>query len=104
MLIPVRAPCNLTGATFMQPPATAATGTPRRTAAALLTAATLVLAVLLALLLVTAPAVRAQFWSSPRQPLPEFANQSPAVWVNSKPLSKAELAGKVVLIEIWTSV
>jgi hypothetical protein len=100
MLIPVRAPCNLTGATFMQPPATAATGTPRRTAAALLTAATLVLAVLLA----PAPAVRAQFWSSPRQPLPEFANQSPAVWVNSKPLSKAELAGKVVLIEIWTSV
>jgi hypothetical protein len=100
MLIPVRAPRNLTGAIFMQPPATAATGTPRRTAAALLTAAALVLAVLLA----AAPAVRAQFWSSPRQPLPEFANQSPAVWVNSKPLSKAELAGKVVLIEIWTSV
>jgi hypothetical protein len=100
MLIPVRAPCNLTGATFMQPPATAATGTPRPTAAAALLGAAFVLAVLLA----AAPAVRAQFWSSPRQPLPEFANQSPAVWVNSKPLSKAELAGKVVLIEIWTSV
>ena len=54
-------------------------------------------------LLLAAPAAQAQFWFGSR-PMPEFANQSPAVWLNSKPLSRTELAGKVVLIEIWTSV
>jgi hypothetical protein len=36
--------------------------------------------------------------------MPEFANQSPAVWINSAPLRRAHLKGKVVLIEIWTSI
>ena len=54
-------------------------------------------------LLLAAPAAQAQFWFGSR-PMPEFANQSPAAWLNSKPLSRTELAGKVVLIEIWTSV
>ncbi|MEE8433819.1 MAG: hypothetical protein V3S64_03435 [bacterium] len=38
------------------------------------------------------------------KPMPEFRNQSPSHWINSKPLKRAELKGKVVLIEIWTSV
>ena len=37
-------------------------------------------------------------------PLPEFHNQNEKYWINSKPLSLADLKGKVVLIEIWTSV
>jgi hypothetical protein len=65
-------------------------------------AALLVAGLLLAELLL-APGARAQFWFTAK-PLPEFVNQSPAAWINSKPLSKADLAGKVVLIEIWTSI
>lgn len=36
--------------------------------------------------------------------MPEFRNQSPSHWINSKPLKRADLKGKVVLIEIWTSI
>ena len=36
--------------------------------------------------------------------LPEFTQTSPEMWINSPPLTKADVAGKVVLIEIWTSV
>jgi hypothetical protein len=36
------------------------------------------------------------------RPLPEFANRSPQAWLNTEPLSKADLAGKVVLIEVWS--
>jgi hypothetical protein len=60
------------------------------------------LALLLGLLF-AAPAAHAQFWFGDR-PMPEFANQSPSVWLNSKPLTRSDLAGKVVLIEIWTSI
>ena len=35
--------------------------------------------------------------------LPEFPEAAPQRWVNSKPLKKADVKGKVVLIEIWTS-
>jgi hypothetical protein len=35
--------------------------------------------------------------------MPDFTNQSPQAWVNTMPLRRADLAGKVVLIEIWTS-
>ena len=65
--------------------------------------ALLLLPALLLGLLLAAPAAQAQFWFGSR-PMPEFANQSPAAWLNSKPLSRAELTGQVVLIEIWTSV
>ncbi len=36
--------------------------------------------------------------------MPEFKHQQPAAWLNSPPLSRADLRGQVVLIEIWTSV
>ena len=65
-------------------------------------AAVLVAALLLAGPLLE-PAARAQFWFASK-PMPEFINRSPAAWINSKPLTKADLSGKVVLIEIWTSI
>ena len=37
-----------------------------------------------------------------KPPLPEFGNQNPQHWFNSSPLKKADLKGKVVLIDIWT--
>lgn len=33
--------------------------------------------------------------------LPEFTGTSAAVWINSAPLKKADLRGKVVLLEVW---
>lgn len=33
---------------------------------------------------------------------PEFTHTAPADWLNSKPLTWAELRGKVVLIDVWT--
>ena len=36
--------------------------------------------------------------------MPEFTSKSPSLWLNSKPLTRAELKGKVVLLEIWTSI
>jgi len=36
--------------------------------------------------------------------MPEFTSASPALWLNSKPLTRAELKGKVLLLEIWTSI
>ena len=36
--------------------------------------------------------------------MPEFTSTSPQLWVNSKPLKRADLRGKVVLLEIWTSI
>ncbi len=74
---------------------------PRRPAARHGTGWVLLPALLLGLLL-AAPPAQAQFWFGKR-PMPEFGNQSPAAWLNSKPLNRAELNGKVVLIEIWTS-
>ena len=53
--------------------------------------------------LLLASGARGQFWFGAR-PMPEFANRSAAAWINSAPLAKADLTGKVVLIEIWTSI
>jgi hypothetical protein len=36
--------------------------------------------------------------------MPEFTSTSPDLWVNSKPLKRADLKGKVVLLEVWTSI
>ena len=36
-------------------------------------------------------------------PAPEFSHQASADWLNSKPLQLANLKGKPVLIEFWTS-
>ena len=38
------------------------------------------------------------------RPLPEFQNQSQDFWINSKPLKAADLKGRVVLLEVWTSI
>jgi hypothetical protein len=35
--------------------------------------------------------------------MPEFSNRSPAAWINSAPLSRAGLAGKVVLLEVFAA-
>jgi hypothetical protein len=79
-------------------------------AAALLTAllaalpVVALLAGLLAGLLVAlpGPAARAAYWFGER-PMPEFTNQHASAWLNSKPLTREELRGKVVLIEVFTS-
>ena len=38
-----------------------------------------------------------------RWPMPEFTNQHPDAWVNSRPLQVADLRGKVILIKVWTT-
>lgn len=35
-------------------------------------------------------------------PLPEFTHQSTEAWINSEPLTLAELQGNVTLVDIWT--
>lgn len=35
-------------------------------------------------------------------PLPEFTQTQPSDWLESSPLTKADLQGKVVLMDIWT--
>ena len=37
------------------------------------------------------------------KPMPEFTSHEPHDWINSAPLTLADLKGKVVLIEIWTT-
>ncbi|MBF0288452.1 MAG: hypothetical protein HQM14_11595 [SAR324 cluster bacterium] len=37
-------------------------------------------------------------------PMPEFTTTVPDQWINSKPLQTADLKGKVILLEIWTSI
>jgi hypothetical protein len=69
---------------------------------AVLTGLVVILAVVLGAAGFAAPA-RGQFWFGSR-PMPDFVNQSPTAWINTAPLTKADLAGQVVLIEIWTSV
>jgi len=36
------------------------------------------------------------------RPAPEFTQTSPDAWLGSKPLSMADLRGKVVLVDFWT--
>ena len=36
------------------------------------------------------------------QAAPDFPTQDPGLWINSTPLSIAELKGQVVLIDVWT--
>jgi len=36
--------------------------------------------------------------------LPKFPNPNPDYWINSKPLQPEDLKGRVVLVEVWTSV
>jgi hypothetical protein len=38
------------------------------------------------------------------RPMPEFPHSDPAAWVNSAPIRLADLHGKVVLLDIWTTV
>ena len=34
--------------------------------------------------------------------MPEFTNDNPDEWFNSAPLKRADLKGKVVLLDVWT--
>ncbi len=49
-------------------------------------------------------------WGQVSQPsgegadMPEFTTTSQQLWINSKPLRKDALKGKVVLLEVWTSI
>jgi hypothetical protein len=36
------------------------------------------------------------------KPLPEFTQSAAQAWLNSSPLKKEDLLGKVVLIDFWT--
>lgn len=36
------------------------------------------------------------------RPLPEFTHKGPGDWINSPPLTRKDLIGKVVLIDVWT--
>lgn len=45
---------------------------------------------------------KAEFY--PGRLMPQFSTTSQALWINSKPLKRQDIAGKVVLLEIWTSV
>ncbi len=35
--------------------------------------------------------------------LPEFTGKTADLWINSKPLSLADVKGNVLLIEVWTT-
>ena len=51
------------------------------------------------------------YWAAPAMSgssvgpaMPEFTATSPDLWVNSKPLKSKDLKGKVLLLEVWTSI
>jgi thiol-disulfide isomerase/thioredoxin len=48
------------------------------------------------------PGSAAPVQASAMTPVPEFTQTGPADWINSRPLSLAQLAGRPVLIEFWT--
>ncbi len=41
--------------------------------------------------------------AAPGAAMPEFSDRSPQAWINSQPLTRADLKGKVVLLEIYAS-
>ena len=45
---------------------------------------------------------KAEFY--PGRLMPQFSTTSQDLWLNSKPLKRQDIAGKVVLLEIWTSI
>jgi hypothetical protein len=55
---------------------------------------------ILALLLAAVPCARAQQPAEMKVPAPEL--QGIDAWINSKPLSLADLKGKVVVLHFWT--
>jgi len=59
------------------------------------------LIVLLGLALLTSAVVFAAKLNPPAN-MPEFTQVDELAWLNSKPLTRADLRGKVVLIDIWT--
>ncbi|MCP4294344.1 MAG: hypothetical protein GY786_01920 [Proteobacteria bacterium] len=36
--------------------------------------------------------------------MPEFTTQASEHWINSDPMKVSDLKGKIVLIEVWTSI
>ena len=56
---------------------------------------------LLSLVLLLSATVYAKKTNPPAQ-MPEFTQVDPAAWINSKPLSVADLRGKAMLIDVWT--
>ena len=42
--------------------------------------------------------------ASTTAPLPQFTGQTPNTWINSAPLQREKLQGKVVLVVVWTSI
>lgn len=58
-----------------------------------------ILLILFGLVLIVCLRSQAQ---SPPFPLPEFTHQSTEAWINSEPLTLAELQGNVTLVDIWT--
>lgn len=42
--------------------------------------------------------------SAQNKTLPEFTSNSADRWINTQPLKKSDLAGKIVLVEVWTSI
>ena len=62
----------------------------------------LIIAVVAVVFLWTARAAPAtEGGGAPRTAL-DFPTRDPNLWINSSPLSLAELRGKVVLIDVWT--
>ncbi len=56
---------------------------------------------LLALILITF-SFSGQLQAKESYPLPEFTQTSSQEWLNSKPLTKKDLLGKVTLVDFWT--
>ncbi|MEM7400413.1 MAG: redoxin domain-containing protein [Pseudomonadota bacterium] len=55
----------------------------------------------IALMLSISAVVYAKKVNPPAQ-MPEFTQTDEIAWINSKPLKKSDLRGKVVLIDVWT--
>jgi len=65
------------------------------------TTLSLLAAVTLAMLMATAPS-KALVSGDNAPPAPEFTHSSETEWINSKPLTLADLRGNVVLVDFWT--